>query len=454
MPGSSKLLPPPRNVLAMSALLTPLIGILVIAVGIGLSIGVHELGHMIPAKLFGVRVSKYMIGLGPTLWSRTIGETEYGIKLLPLGGFCRMVGMVPPKPEGRVDGKGYFGEVIAQSREESISEILPGEEGRAFYNLSAPKKLLIMAGGILANLLLAFLFTAIAFLIPTSTPTNQIATVSTCLPTADGTPCDPHLMDAPAALAGIQPGDTVVQFAGGPVTDWASLVTEIAAVPAGTTVPVVVERAGQLLTVELTPVTVERPAGFDAEGMPISDAEGRIVTVTGPFVGIGPQIELRATPLRLVPSAVGQLLAGTVGAVVTFPVAVFRTAVALVTGAPRGADGVMSVVGMGRVAAEVAGADAQINDIAATMVSLVASLNMALFAFNLIPLLPFDGGQVVNALYEGIKRQIARIRGLPIPGPADVARMLPVAYVVIPLLVISFIVLIMADVVSPISIFG
>jgi len=438
----------------MNALLTPLIGILVIAAGIGLSIGVHELGHMIPAKLFGVRVSKYMIGMGPTIWSRTVGETEYGLKLLPIGGFCRMVGMVPPKPQGRVDGKGYFGEVIAQSREDSVSEILPGEEGRAFYNLSAPKKLLIMAGGILANLLLAFLFTAIAFLIPTSTPTNQIANVNTCLPTVDGTPCDPELMDAPAALAGLEPGDIVTSFAGQPVTDWATLVTAISAVPAGDTVPVVVERAGQVLTLELTPVYVERPAGFGADGEPVRDADGQIITVTGPFVGIGPQIELRSTPLRLVPQAVGQLLTATLGAVIGFPVAVFRTAVALITGAPRGTDGVMSVVGMGRVAVEVAGADAQINDIAATMVSLVASLNMALFAFNLIPLLPFDGGHVVNAIYEGIKRQIARVRGLPLPGPADVARMLPVAYAVIPLLIISFLVLILADVIDPISIFG
>jgi len=438
----------------MSGLLTTLIGILVVAAGVGLSIGVHELGHMIPAKLFGVRVNKYMIGLGPTLFSRTRGETEYGLKLLPLGGYCRMIGMVPPKPEGRVDPKGYLGEVIAQSRYDSVHEILPGEEYRAFYNLSAPKKLLIMAGGILANLLLALLFTTIAFLIPTSHATNQLANVSQCLPTADGSACDPTLANAPAALAGLQPGDIVRSFGGVETPDWAALSGAISRAEPGVEIPVLVERAGQQLTLALTPVMVERPAGFDAQGEPIRNAEGNIVTMTGPFVGVGPEFALQRTPLSQVPNAFWQLLRGTISAVVTFPVQVFRVAVSLFTGAPRAADGVMSVVGIGRVAAEVAGTGMQVSDIAATMISIIASLNMALFAFNLIPLLPFDGGHVVNGIYEGAKRQIARIRHQPLPGPADVARMLPVAYVVIPLLVISFLVLILADVISPISIFG
>jgi membrane-associated protease RseP (regulator of RpoE activity) len=365
-----------------------------------------------------------------------------------------MIGMVPPKPEGRIDPPGYMGEVIAQSRYESVREILPGEEYRAFYNLSAPKKLLIMAGGILANLLLALLFTTIAFLIPTSQASNQVASVSQCLPTADGTPCDTALQNSPAALAGLEPGDVITSFGGVATPDWPALVAAIGAAEPGVPVPVVVERGGQQVDLSLTPVVVARPAGFDTAGEPIRGEDGQVVTVSGPFVGIGPEFVMRATPISQVPRAMWQLLRGTVAAVVTFPVQVFRVAVSLFTGAPRANDGVMSVVGIGRVAAEVAGADARVNDIAATMISIIASLNMALFAFNLIPLLPFDGGHVVNALYEGAKRQIARIRKLPLPGPADVARTLPIAYVVVPLLVISFLVLIMADVLNPVSIFG
>jgi membrane-associated protease RseP (regulator of RpoE activity) len=432
------------------------VGILVVLLGVGFSIGAHELGHMIPAKLFGVRVDKYMIGFGPTIWKRQIGETLYGLKLLPIGGFCRMVGMLPPALPGHVPQKGYFGEVVAQARAESVEEIRPGEEGRAFYNLSAPKKVLIMAGGILANLLLAFLFTAVAFSIPTTQPTSTLASVTECLPpdpTAD--PETAECIASPAAQAGLEVGDTIVEFGGHRVATWPDITTAISQAAPGQPVPITVSRHGELLELTLIPVNATRAAGVAADGSFIRGADGEVLTVSGPFVGVGPEVARRSTPLSQVPRAVGGMMAGTFSAVATFPVAVYEVARSLITGAPRPSDGVMSVVGVGRAAAEVAGIDAPLSDIAATMFALVASLNMALFAFNLIPLLPFDGGHVVNALFEGGRRTLARIRGItPLPGPADVARTLPVAYVVTPLLVISFIVLIMADVVSPISIFG
>ncbi len=77
-----------------------LIGVIVLVIGLAVSIALHEIGHLLPAKLFGVRVGQYMIGFGPTLWSKRIGETEYGFKALPLGGFISMAGMYPPAPEG------------------------------------------------------------------------------------------------------------------------------------------------------------------------------------------------------------------------------------------------------------------------------------------------------------------------------------------------------------------
>ncbi len=104
-----------------------LIGILVIVVGIVVSIALHEVGHMVPAKKFGVRVSQYMVGFGPTLWSRTKGETEYGLKAIPLGGYVRLVGMYPPAPAGaRPRGSGFFSQVVADARDASTEEIRPG----------------------------------------------------------------------------------------------------------------------------------------------------------------------------------------------------------------------------------------------------------------------------------------------------------------------------------------
>ena len=82
-----------------------LLGVLVVGVGLALSIALHEIGHLVPAKVFGVRVTQYMVGFGPTLLSRTRGETEYGLKAIPLGGYIRMIGMYPPhkgEPEGTI----------------------------------------------------------------------------------------------------------------------------------------------------------------------------------------------------------------------------------------------------------------------------------------------------------------------------------------------------------------
>jgi membrane-associated protease RseP (regulator of RpoE activity) len=136
------------------------LGLLVLVVGLLVSIGLHELGHMIPAKRFGVRVPRYMIGFGPTITSFRRGETEYGLKAIPLGGFVKMVGMLPPAREVGADDsepRGTFGRMIAEARQASAEEVPPGEEHRAFYRLSTPKKILVMAGGTLTNLLVGAL---------------------------------------------------------------------------------------------------------------------------------------------------------------------------------------------------------------------------------------------------------------------------------------------------------
>lgn len=433
-------------------MLSVVVGIVVVLVGLVVSIGLHEVGHMVPAKKFGVRVSQYMVGFGPTVWSRTKGETEYGLKAIPLGGYVRLVGMMPPAPSGARPAAGFFGQVIGDARDASVAEIRPGEEHRAFYNLSAPKKLVVMFGGPFMNLVIAVVLLFVVLVgIGLPTVTTTVGAVSDCVPaaatTADGEPaCTSE--PAPAQAAGVQPGDTIVGFDGQEVTSWEQLVGLIEGT-AGQPVEVVVERDGQQVPLTLTPAERETVV-LDSAGEPTLDANGEPVTETGGFIGVTPTSEYEPLPISSVPEAVWQQISGTATVLVTLPVRVAEAAVETFTDAPRSADGPVSIIGVGRIAVDVVAADDPIVMTLQRLLLLLAALNIALFVFNLIPLLPLDGGHMVNALYEGAKRTVARVRGMPLPGPADVARMMPVAYVMFVVLLGVGLVLMLADVVDPI----
>ena len=143
----------------MSPTLAYILGIIVLIAGLAISVALHELGHMVPAKRFGVKVPEYFIGFGPRIWSIRRGETEYGVKAIWLGGYVKLLGMLPPARPGRPDKPGSM---VAEAREEALAELGPDEQDRAFYRLSVPRKLLVMAGGILTNLVLGIVCLALA----------------------------------------------------------------------------------------------------------------------------------------------------------------------------------------------------------------------------------------------------------------------------------------------------
>ena len=434
------------------------VGLLVLLVGLLVSIALHEVGHMVPAKRFGVRVSRYMVGFGPTLWSRTRGETEYGLKAIPLGGYVRLVGMLPSADVVGVKPRaGRIGELVEASREASAEEILPGEEHRAFYRLSTPKKVVVMLGGPFMNLLIAAVLLTVVlvgFGVPGASTT--VGVVGSCVmdprEEAAGTACAEGDPAVPAALAGLEVGDRLVSFGGTPIEGWTDF-QDVVRGSGGSALDLVVERAGETVTLELTPVVTERPAR-DETGAVLLDDEGEMVTERVPYVGISPTTELQPQPITSVPGALGSAVGQTVGVIGALPSQLVGVVQSLVGQTERDATSVVGPVGIGRFAGEIASADVPGYGMAervASMLSLLASLNIALFVFNLIPLLPLDGGHVVGALWEGAKRQVARVRGLPRPAPADVARMMPLAYGVFAVLVVMGVLLMYADLVKPVT---
>lgn len=432
------------------------IGVVVLVVGLAVSIALHEIGHLVPAKRFGVRVGQYMIGFGPTLWSRRFGETEYGVKAIPLGGYISMAGMYPPSPRereaaragersGRAGG-GFFATMVQDARTANDESLAGDDDRRVFYRLPVWKRVVIMLGGPVMNLLLAIVLFAVLFSgFGLSTATTTIASVSECVIPADAdrTTCSPSDQPAPAAEAGILPGDVLLSIDGTQVSTFADASAIIQEHP-GDPVRVVLERDGEEQSLTLTPVRTSRE---------IIGEDGRTDLREVGFIGIGPQVTRVPQPLWAGPQAAFEQV-GAVGGIMTqLPVRVWDTAVDLFTGQERDPDGPLSVVGAGRLAGEITATDAPVLDRIATLLGLLASLNIALFVFNLIPLLPLDGGHVVVALWDGLKRVWARVFRRPPPGPVDATKLVPVTFVVVILLIGMGGILILADLFNPVSLF-
>ncbi len=431
------------------------IGILIFAALIAFSIALHEFGHLLPAKLFGVKVTEYMIGFGPTLWSTIRGETRYGAKAVPLGGYIRMIGMIPPAKDGttRSMTTGRFATMVSDARRQSAEEVLPGEEDRAFYRLPVRKRVVVMLGGPTMNLLLAFvLFSILLVGIGIPQPSLTVSSVAACTPTAaqpTGEPlpsgqCPTGSEPAPAAVAGFQPGDTVIAIDAVPTTDWDAATAWIRAHP-GEEAVFTVDRDGATLDLPVTIATAVRPA-FDADGNPTEEF------VTAGYVGLGPEFAWVGQPWTSVPEYMWDITVRSVTALLMLPVRLYELVTdTLIGGGERSADSPVSVVGVTRIGGDVAAMDQPFVAKTATFLGLAASLNLFLFLFNLLPILPLDGGHVAGALYEGARRRLARLRGRPDPGPVDIARLLPVAYVVAAALLAMGVIVIWADLVKPIS---
>ncbi|MCA0146585.1 M50 family metallopeptidase [Blastococcus sp. LR1] len=432
------------------------------------SIAFHEAGHFWWARKFGMRVPQFMVGFGPTVFSRRRGETEYGVKAIPLGGYIRIVGMIPPAEENESKRATRMRSFIAEVRGAALDDVLPSDGDRVFYKKPWWQRVIVMFAGPFHNLVLAVVFFTIfltAFGLPEITTT--VSRVNDCvLPagavtanaedpcavpiTPDGQTCEAGAagcalpVRSPAAEAGLRAGDTILAIDGDPVSRETDVgwneVQEAIRVSAGTPLALTVERDGDERELTVTPI----------ENLAYLDEEGERTGIVG-FVGVSPADRQVRQPFAEVPGQLGSMVVTSVQRLAEIPERIPQLFRATFMGEERDPLGPIGVVGVSRISGDVfAYEQFSAAEKIGYFISLLAGMNMVLFLFNLLPIYPLDGGHVAGALYEKARSTVARLRGRPDPGPFDIARLMPVAYAVAGLFLGLSLLLLIADVVNPV----
>jgi membrane-associated protease RseP (regulator of RpoE activity) len=445
------------------------IGVAIFALGLLLSIALHEVGHMVPAKKFGVKVTQYMVGFGPTLWSRKRGDTEYGVKAIPLGGYIRMIGMVPPRRDGTQSRwPRRWASAIEDFRRMSRADVLPGDGDREFYRLTPGKKIIVMLGGPCMNLLIYLVLMVVLLStigLSSQTATQTIGSVSKCVvpvtaPAAKQNDCAQP--NSPAALAGLRAGDKIVAINGVAMASFDAAVKVIEASP-NKQLSMTVIRDGNPVQLSITPV----------DNLKAANDSGTKTKVAG-FIGVAPVIHDYYQPLGVtgIAGQVGHQIRLGVDAIGSYPKKIGSLWDTVFNNKPRDINGAVGVVGIGRIGGSIAESKhLDVQDKVSALVSLLAIVNLLLFFFNLLPLLPLDGGHVAGALVEAAKRGRARLRRrVPVAADGltsradgtvdttqhhvDTAQMLPVMYLVGSVLILLTLLTLYADIVKPINLNG
>jgi membrane-associated protease RseP (regulator of RpoE activity) len=386
-----------------------LLGAIAFIVALLFSVVLHEAGHLLTAKRFGMKATQFFVGFGATLWSTRRGETEYGVKAVPLGGFVKIVGYTP------------------------LENVAPADEPRAFYRQPAVRRAVVIVAGVMTNLALAFvllLVLAAGIGIPSGDATTVVRHVSPCVTSRDV--CTGRDPVSPSKKAGLRARDRVVSWSGHPVRDWSELSAAIRHTEPGLTVPVVVERRGTTLTLSATVANLGRSGYFGLEPVPRTHRLGPVGAMgwAGRFMG--------------------DMTVSMGGVVADIPHAVPKLFGHDRAGTPGGQAG--SIVGGAEASGQVFSSSDTWRDKFVSFILLIASLNLFVGLLNLVPLLPLDGGHLAVVGYERLKVLVFRIRGRPEPGPVDMTKLMPLTYVAVTVLVGLGVLLILADVLNPLKI--
>ncbi|MFP5352246.1 MAG: M50 family metallopeptidase [Actinomycetota bacterium] len=391
------------------------LGIILFIVAILVVVMIHEAGHLIVAKVFGFKATKFFVGFGPPLWSFTKGETEYGIAAIPAGGFVKIVGMNP------------------------YEEVAPEDEPRSYPNKPAWQRALVLVAGSATHWVVAFVILVITTMtigFPTNQGTNEVALVEGRI--------EGDL--APAAEAGLKPGDVIVEIDGRETQNWNDTRAAIRATEPGETMQLVVERDGERMELSARLGT----AVFSEEGELLEYAPpGEEVSSDVPsgaetvgFLGVQPEPEFKTEgPIGAMSTSGGIVVDVTarsfrgIGEVFTM---VFGGELwdALQGEGERQVDeGPLGLVGAGRIAGESVQSGQFLN-----FVGLIVGFTIFVGLMNLLPLPPLDGGHLAVLAWE-------KVTGKKV----DIRKLIPVAAAVIGFFVILFVAVLYLDLARPVK---
>ncbi|MBB5828106.1 M50 family metallopeptidase [Micromonospora carbonacea] len=412
-----------------------LLGVVLFALAILVSVSLHEAGHMLTAKAFGMKVTRYFVGFGPTIWSFKRGETEYGLKGIPLGGFCKIVGMTPQD-----------------------DDVEPGDEHRAMWRYPVWKRTIVMSAGSVTHFALALVATwiiAVSAGLPNPDfPTTDaearqepavIALAKCVVPENTVRECAASDPASPAATGNLRDGDRITSLNGTPIGNYGELLTALRATKPGDTAQIGYVRDGQPGTTSTVLAQTQRP--------PLDDPKGAV----GPVAALGIGLQF-STPTRVQYGPVaalggtarftGDMAVGTYEAMKRIPQKVPALWTAI-SGGERDVDTPISVVGASRL-----GGEAVENNAWLVFFMLFVSLNFFIGVFNLLPLLPLDGGHIAIAWFERARSWVFARFGRPDPGRVDYLKLMPITYVVILIGGVFTLLTVTADVVNPITLFS
>lgn len=412
------------------------VGVVVFALGLLFSVCLHEAGHMAVAKALGMRVSRYFVGFGPTVFSFRRGETEYGLKAIPAGGFVSIDGMSP-----------------------HVLDIPEQHEDQAFWRASPWKRTAVMLAGSATHFVLAIVLLWLALSafglqrsVPAAGAPARLAAISDCVvvdyqtaPNGGLRGCRDGDPVAPAKAAGLQAGDTITAVGATPTPTLAAF--QDAMRRAGGAVPITYTRDGSTRTTTVSPVVAQRPP------VGATDAATLVGTPTIGVVGDLPTTLVRQGPVEGLGSAfetTGSMLKATFTSLASIPSKV-PALVDAIAGGERDPESPVSVVGASRAGGEIL--DNEGAQGLAFFIALLAGTNIFLGVFNLVPLPPLDGGHIAVMWFERIRRRIALSRGRPDPGFVRPERIAPVVMVFIAVVGTFALLAVVADVINPVKLF-